>query len=106
MNTPSSKVPGALQIVCQVALLLLLYGTIVGDFALLADVGARAVRKLTPTPPELLVGFGGRGMMVLLALCPVLPLCLLRRQAHNGSFWALLSACQLNLRIHACLPIT
>ena len=63
----------------QVSLLLLLYGTIIGDFALLADVGARAVGKLTPHPPELLVGHGGRGMMVLLALCPVLPLCLLRR---------------------------
>ena len=63
----------------QVSLLLLLYGTIIGDFALLADVGARAVGKLTPTPPDILVGHGGRGMMVLLALCPVLPLCLLRR---------------------------
>ena len=68
-----------LQVVSQVSLLLLLYGTIIGDFALLADVGARAVGKLTPHPPELLVGHGGRGMMVLLALCPVLPLCLLRR---------------------------
>ncbi|KAK9845342.1 hypothetical protein WJX81_003878 [Elliptochloris bilobata] len=67
------------KVVSQVSLLLLLFGTIIGDFALLADVGARAVRKLTPTPPEALVGYGGRGMMVLLALCPVLPLCLLRR---------------------------
>lgn len=69
------------QVVSQVSLLLLLNGTIIGDFALLADVGARAVGKLTPHPPELLVGHGGRGMMVLLALCPVLPLCLLRRWA-------------------------
>jgi hypothetical protein len=67
--------------VSQVSLLLLLYGTIIGDFALLADVGARALGKLTPTPPAALVGHGGRGIMVLLALCPVLPLCLLRRCA-------------------------
>jgi len=83
----------AAQVVSQVSLLLLLYGTIIGDFALLADVGARALGKLTPTPPAALVGHGGRGIMVLLALCPVLPLCLLRRWALRPPLGLLCARC-------------
>lgn len=67
------------QVVTQVSLILLLFGTVIGDFALLADVGQRALRRLTPSAPELLVGYDGRGIMVLLTLCVVLPLCLLRK---------------------------
>jgi hypothetical protein len=63
----------------QVSLMLLLFGTVIGDFALLADVGQRALRRLTPDPPAALVGHDGRGIMVLLALAVVLPLCLLRK---------------------------
>ncbi|CAL8462502.1 g2035 [Coccomyxa elongata] len=67
------------KVVTQVSLILLLFGTVIGDFALLADVGQRALRRLTPSAPELLVGYDGRGIMVLLTLCVVLPLCLLRK---------------------------
>lgn len=59
--------------------MLLLFGTVIGDFALLADVGQRALRRLSTEPPAILVGYDGRGIMVLLALAVVLPLCLLRR---------------------------
>ncbi len=69
------------QVVTQVSLILLLFGTVIGDFALLADVGQRALRRLSPSAPELLVGYDGRGIMVLLTLCVVLPLCLLRKCA-------------------------
>ncbi len=69
------------QVVTQVSLILLLFGTVIGDFALLADVGQRALRRLSPSPPALLVDYDGRGIMVLLTLCVVLPLCLLRKCA-------------------------
>ena len=70
----------AAQVVSQVSLLLLLYGTIIGDFALLADVGQRALSRLSPDhAPSLLVDHDGRGIMVLLVLVVVFPLCLLKR---------------------------
>ena len=69
------------QVITQVALVLLLFGTVIGDFALLADVGQRALRQLSPAAPEILVGHDGRGVMVALVLCVVFPLCLLRRHA-------------------------
>ena len=59
--------------------MLLLVGTVIGDFALLADVGQRALRRLSPAPPPVLVDHDGRGIMLVLALGVVLPLCLLRR---------------------------
>jgi hypothetical protein len=71
----------ALQAATQVSLVLLLFGTVIGDFALLADVGQRALRRLSPAPPAVLVDHDGRGIMLLLALGVVLPLCLLRRRA-------------------------
>ena len=64
------------------SLILLLFGTIIGDFALLADVGTRAVERLHAAhaaPPAWLVGHHGRVIMALLAICPVYPLCCLRR---------------------------
>jgi hypothetical protein len=67
------------QVVTQVSLILLLFGTVIGDLALLADVGQRALRRLSPSPPALLVDHDGRGIMVVLTLCVVLPLCLLRK---------------------------
>ena len=39
----------------------------------------RALRRLSPAPPAILVDHDGRGIMLLLALAVVLPLCLLRR---------------------------
>lgn len=66
--------------VTQVALILLLVGTVIGDFALLADVGQRALTRLTPGhAPSILVKHDGRGIMVILVLLVVLPLCLLKR---------------------------
>lgn len=67
------------QVVTQLSLMLLLFGTVIGDFALLADVGQRALRRLSPAPPALLVNHSGRGIMVLLTLAVVFPLCLLRK---------------------------
>ena len=68
------------QVVTQVALILLLVGTVIGDFALLADVGQRALTRLTPGhAPSLLVDHDGRGIMVILVLLVVFPLCLLKR---------------------------
>ena len=69
-----------MQVVTQVALILLLFGTVIGDFALLADVGQRALLRLTPGhAPAILAGHDGRGIMVLLVLLVVFPLCLLKR---------------------------
>lgn len=68
------------KVVTQVALVLLLFGTIVGDFALIADVSTRAVSKLSQPgqAPFWLVAGGGRGAMTVVALAIVFPLCLLR----------------------------
>ena len=69
-----------LQVVTQVALILLLVGTVIGDFALLADVGQRALTRLTPGhAPAVLADHDGRGIMILLVLLVVFPLCLLKR---------------------------
>lgn len=85
-----------MQVATRVSLILLLFGTIIGDFALLADVGTRAAQRLHTAnykPPDWLVGSHGRVIMILLALCPVLPLCCMRRSvfvtghARVGSRW-------------------
>lgn len=70
--------------------MLLLFGTVIGDFALLADVGRRALLRLAGPgrAPALLAGHDGRGAMVALALCPVLPLCLLRRWPAPMTPWS------------------
>lgn len=92
------EAPGvALQAATQVSLVLLLFGTVIGDFALLADVGQRALRRLSLAPLPLLVDHDGRGIMLLLALCVVLPLCLLRR-------WGA-PACPHPFHGHACAPM-
>ncbi len=66
--------------ITQIALVLLLVGTVIGDFALLADVGQRALTRLTPEhAPSILVEHDGRGIMVVLVLLVVFPLCLLKR---------------------------
>ena len=64
----------------QVSLILLLFGTIVGDFALISDVSARAFKGLAApeTPPAWLVAYDGRGTMCLFALGAVFPLCCLK----------------------------
>ncbi|CAK0750260.1 hypothetical protein CVIRNUC_001976 [Coccomyxa viridis] len=68
------------KVLTQVALILLLFGTVIGDFALLADVGQRALTRLTPGhAPAILAEHDGRGIMVLLVLLVVFPLCLLKR---------------------------
>ena len=68
------------------ALVLLLFGTIVGDFALIADVSTRAVSKLSQPgqAPFWLVAGGGRGAMTVVALAIVFPLCLLRGMRQVG----------------------
>lgn len=72
-----------MQLVTQISLGLLLFGTLVGDYALLADVGPQAVQRLLEPnqAPEWLVGYSGRGVMVLLVIFVVFPLCMLRRCA-------------------------
>lgn len=47
----------------QLSLFILLFGTIVGDFALLGDVGNRAVHSLWDTPPAF-IDEDGRLVMV------------------------------------------
>ena len=70
----------ASQVLTQVSLLLLLFGTIVGDFALISDVSARAFKGLAApnTPPAWLVAYDGRGTMCLFAVVAVFPLCCLK----------------------------
>lgn len=60
--------------------MLLLFGTIVGDFALISDVSARAFKGLAApaNPPAWLVAYDGRGTMCLFALVAVFPLCCLK----------------------------
>ncbi len=76
----------AVQVLTQVSLILLLFGTIVGDFALISDVSARAFQGLAApdTPPAWLVAYDGRGTMCLFAVAAVFPLCCLKgmRQVH------------------------
>ncbi len=69
-----------LQVLTQVSLILLLFGTIVGDFALISDVSARAFKGLAApdTPPAWLVAYDGRGTMCLFAVVAVWPLCCLK----------------------------
>ena len=83
LQPPSTTCSVHLQSATRFGLILLLFGTIIGDFALLADVGTRAVQRLhtahTSPAPAWLVGSKGRVIMVLLAACPVFPLCCSRR---------------------------
>lgn len=51
----------------KVSLFILLFGTIVGDFALLGDVGNRAVHCLWDSPPAF-IDKDGRLVMVLSSL--------------------------------------
>eukprot|EP00887_Chlorella_sp_A99_P003836 scaffold11.g3836.t1 len=68
------------QIVTQVSLVVLLFGTLCGDYALLADTGKIAVSVLFPdSAPAWLTGGGGRGIMVVLGLLVVFPLSCLHR---------------------------
>ncbi|KAK9817843.1 hypothetical protein WJX72_002950 [[Myrmecia] bisecta] len=70
-----------LKVLTQVSLILLLFGTIVGDFALISDVAARALDKLTypAEPPSWLLNGDGRALMAIIAVLLVFPLCCLRR---------------------------
>ena len=70
----------------QVSLILLLFGTIVGDFALISDVSARAFKGLAApdTPPAWLVAYDGRGTMCLFAVVAVYPLCCLKGMRQVG----------------------
>ena len=69
-----------IQVLTQISLILLLFGTIVGDFALISDVSARAFKGLAApdTPPAWLVAYDGRGTMCLFAVAAVFPLCCLK----------------------------
>lgn len=68
------------KVLTQISLILLLFGTIVGDFALISDVSARAFKGLAApdTPPAWLVAYDGRGTMCLFAVFAVFPLCCLK----------------------------
>ena len=72
--------------VTQISLILLLFGTIVGDFALISDVSARAFTGLAAPskPPAWLVAYNGRGTMCLFALVAVFPLCCLKGMRQVG----------------------
>ena len=74
------------QVLTQVSLILLLFGTIVGDFALISDVSARAFKGLAApdTPPAWLVAYDGRGTMCLFAVVAVYPLCCLKGMRQVG----------------------
>ena len=54
----------------QVSLIALLFGTIVGDFALLGDVGNRAILGLWDHPPHWVTAGDGRVVMVRVPLSP------------------------------------
>lgn len=99
----------ASQAATRASLILLLFGTIVGDFALLADVGTRALQRLHTAhvaAPAWLTGHRGRLVMVLLAICPVYPLCCLRKCVPLCSLPALparsASAAACSARLHVC----
>ncbi len=74
------------QVLTQVSLILLLFGTIVGDFALISDVSARAFKGLAApdTAPAWLVAYDGRGTMCLFAVVAVYPLCCLKGMRQVG----------------------
>ena len=55
----------------QVSLIALLFGTIVGDFALLGDVGNRAILGLWDHPPHWVTAGDGRVVMVRVPLSPL-----------------------------------
>lgn len=72
-----------LKAVTQASLVLLLFGTVAGDIALLAEVAPRSLARLFPPPPENASSFsslpGGRLCAAVLTLLVVAPLCFLRR---------------------------
>lgn len=57
----------------------LLFGTLCGDYALLADCGRRALHGLFPDHPSWMSAGDGRVPMVALGLCIVFPLSCLKR---------------------------
>jgi sodium-coupled neutral amino acid transporter 11 len=69
-----------MQTVTQISLVLLLFGTLCGDIALLADTGRIAAGDLFPGgAPEWLVAGDGRTVMAALVIVVVLPLSCMRR---------------------------
>jgi hypothetical protein len=69
-----------MQVFTQVVLAVLLFGSMVANFAALADCGRRALAHLGKhsVAYHVLAGWEGRGIMVLLTLFPILPLCWLK----------------------------
>ncbi len=67
------------QVVTEVSLVVLLFGTLCGDYALLADIGKKAVVGLFPDAPGWIHDDPGRLPMVVLGLVIVFPLSCLRR---------------------------
>jgi hypothetical protein len=68
------------QVFTQVVLAVLLFGSMVANFAALADCGRRALAQLAKHSfaYHVLAGWEGRGIMVVLTLFPILPLCCLK----------------------------
>lgn len=79
------------QVFTQAWLIVLLFGTLCGDFALVADTGRLAVEKLMAgAAPAWLVGGDGRLIMTLISLGIVFPLsCLrhIRKVRHSWVGW-------------------
>ena len=79
------------QVFTQAWLIVLRFGTLCGDFALVADTGRLAVEKLMAgAAPAWLVGGDGRLIMTLISLGIVFPLsCLrhIRKVRHSWVGW-------------------
>lgn len=74
----------AWKVTAQVALVVLLWGTLCGDFALLADTGRISLEVLLPHAPAWLSAGDGRVVMALLAVAVVFPLSCLRQLRQVG----------------------
>ena len=73
-----------MQAVTEVSLVFLLFGTLCGDYALLADIGKKAIVGLFPGAPGWIHDDPGRIPMILLGLFIVFPLSCLRRIREVG----------------------
>eukprot|EP01023_Acetabularia_acetabulum_P000592 TRINITY_DN10247_c0_g1_i6.p2 TRINITY_DN10247_c0_g1~~TRINITY_DN10247_c0_g1_i6.p2 ORF type:complete len:471 (-),score=45.51 TRINITY_DN10247_c0_g1_i6:2072-3484(-) len=69
-----------LKIITHLSLVILLFGNLCGDFALVADVGKKVLIELCEgeeNVPQILIGGDGRGIMIIVSIVIILPLCML-----------------------------
>lgn len=78
--------PAVLQVFTQLALVLLLWGTMCGGLALISDVGVILIDRLAAAGGEwvLPVWVNGRSCMTAVALLVLFPLCLQRHMREVG----------------------